>query len=71
MAQETSWNITVYGDDKLSGDYIVSNTGILNLPLITPIDVTGLTALQVSKKLQVALKNVMKYPRVSVSITVA
>lgn len=62
-------NITVYGDDKLSGDYIVSNTGILNLPLIPPIDVTGLTALQVSKKLQVALKNVMKYPRVSVSIT--
>ena len=45
-------NVTVYGDEKLSGDYIVSNTGILNLPLVAPVDVTGLTALQVSKKLQ-------------------
>ena len=61
-------SVTVYGDEKLSGEYIVSNTGILNLPLIPPVDVTGLTALQVSKKLQVSLKNVMKYPRVSVSI---
>lgn len=61
-------SVTVYGDEKLSGEYIVSNTGILNLPLIPPVDVSGLTALQVSKKLQVALKNVMKYPRVSVSI---
>ena len=62
-------NVLVYGEDKLSGNYIVSSTGFLAIPLIPPLQVSGLTAQQLNRKLSNALRGIIKSPRVSTSLT--
>ena len=62
-------SIRVFGDDEISGNYIVSPTGFLNLPLLEPLKVTGDTATQLTIKIRNALKRLIKDPRVTVSLT--
>jgi polysaccharide export outer membrane protein len=62
-------SIRIFGDEEISGDYIVSPTGYLNLPLINPIQASGLTASQVTVKVRNAVRRLIKNPRVTVSLT--
>ena len=62
-------SVLVYGEDRLSGQYTVSSSGFLTLPLIPPIQVSGLTNQQLSSKLQTALRQMVKNPRVTTSLT--
>jgi len=36
--------IVVYGDDRLSGDYLVDGQGLISMPLIAQVDARGLTS---------------------------
>ncbi len=61
-------DIVVYGEDKLSGRFTVSPAGILTFPLIAPINVVGMTASQLTKRLESALDAMIKNPRVTASL---
>lgn len=62
-------DIIVYGEEKLSGRYTVSPAGILTFPLIQPIHVVGMTATQLTKRLESALDGLVKNPRVTASLS--
>ena len=61
-------DVFVFGEEKLSGRFTVSPTGVLAFPLITPIPVAGMTTQQLTKRLESALESLVKNPRVSVSL---
>lgn len=62
-------SIRVFGDQEISGNYIVSPSGFLHLPLIEPIQVTGLSSAQLTTRLTNALRRLIKDPRVTVALT--
>lgn len=49
--------ITVYGEDKLSGEYVVDGAGAIAFPLIGTVKAKGLTAPKLAHDLGVALSN--------------
>ncbi len=61
-------DVTVFGEEKLAGRYTVSPAGILTFPLVAPINVQGMTAAQLTKRLENALEGIVKKPRVAVSL---
>jgi polysaccharide export outer membrane protein len=61
-------DIVVYGEEKLSGRFTVSPAGILTFPLIAPINVIGMTAAQLTKRLESALDGMVKNPRVTAAL---
>ena len=61
--------VKVFGEETLSGNYTISPTGILSVPLIAPLSVLGLAPHQLEDKLRSALTRVIKNPEVSVTVT--
>lgn len=61
-------DIFVFGEEKLSGRFTVSPTGILAFPLIAPIAVAGMSTAQLTRRLESALDSIVKNPRVSCSL---
>ncbi len=61
-------DIVVYGEEKLSGRFTVSPAGVLTFPLIAPINVIGMTAAQLTKRLESALDGMIKNPRVTAGL---
>lgn len=61
-------DVFVFGEEKLSGRFTVSPTGILALPLLTPVAVSGMTTQQLTKRLETVLEGLVKNPRVVVSL---
>jgi protein involved in polysaccharide export with SLBB domain len=62
--------ITVYGENDLSGDYNVDDSGYVRLPLIGQIKVTGLTLPQLEDQIRDKLAaGYLKDPRVSAEVT--
>ena len=62
-------NVLVYGEEKISGTYKVSTTGFLAIPLLPPMQVSGLTSQQLNRKIATALRSLIKSPRVTTSLT--
>lgn len=62
-------NILIYGEESLSGNFKVSPTGFLSIPLLPAMQVKGFTPTQVRIKLRNALQKLIKDPKVSVSLT--
>ncbi|MFW7377341.1 MAG: polysaccharide biosynthesis/export family protein [Oligoflexus sp.] len=62
-------SVRVFGDQEISGNYIVSPTGFLHLPLIDPIQVAGLSSAQLTTRLKNALQRLIKDPRVTIALT--
>lgn len=62
-------NVLVYGEDRISGTYTVSQAGFLSIPLLNPIQVIDQTATSLSYTITRALKRLIKDPKVSVSLT--
>jgi polysaccharide export outer membrane protein len=61
--------VLVFGEDSLSGEFVVSGTGALSLPLIGNISVLGLTATEVQNAIAAALKEgYLRDPKVSVEV---
>jgi polysaccharide export outer membrane protein len=61
-------DIFVFGEEKLSGRFTVSPTGILAFPLINTLNVTGMSSQVLTKRLEAALDSYIKSPRVAVSL---
>jgi protein involved in polysaccharide export with SLBB domain len=58
--------IVVYDEDRLSGDFQVDRSGYLSAPLIGNIKVSGLTKVELERKLEKSFSAVVKNPKVSV-----
>jgi protein involved in polysaccharide export with SLBB domain len=64
--------VTVYGEADLTGDYTLSPSGSIGLPLLGDIPATGITTRELSLLLGAALgSHYLREPRVSVSLIAA
>ena len=61
-------DIFVFGEERLSGRFTISPTGILAFPLIPSFNVTGMSSTQLTKRLEMSLDSYIKAPRVAVSL---
>lgn len=63
--------IIVFGQEELTGSYVVDGAGAISVPLIPPVDVRGLTTVQLEQKIGEYLKKgVVISPSVSVQIEI-
>ncbi|WP_189621565.1 polysaccharide biosynthesis/export family protein [Novosphingobium colocasiae] len=61
--------ITVYGEDKLTGEYLVDGTGSIAFPLIGAIRARGSTITQLSEKIAAALRQgFLDDPSISIEV---
>ncbi|MET3663988.1 polysaccharide biosynthesis/export family protein [Caulobacter sp. 1776] len=61
--------VTVYGEPSLSGEFFVTGSGLMSLPLIGEIKVGGMTVGQFQQVVQKALSDgYLKEPRVSAEV---
>jgi polysaccharide export outer membrane protein len=61
--------VIVFGEDSLSGEFVVSSAGKVELPLIGAVDVSGLTIAQFQAAVEKALRDgYLKDPRVSAEV---
>lgn len=61
--------MTVFGEEDLSGEFEIDNTGSLSLPLVGEISARGLTQRELEKKLASVLEEgYLKNPRVNIEV---
>ena len=61
--------VTTYGEASLTGEFVVSGSGAISLPLIGDVTAGGLTTRELQDAIQGALKNgYLTDPRVSVEV---
>jgi len=61
--------VMIYGEDSLSGEFAVSGTGMLSLPLIGEIKAVGLNTTALQRDIEQAYRNgYLKDPKVSVEV---
>lgn len=61
--------VTVYGEPSLSGEFFVTGSGLMSLPLIGEIKAGGMTVGQFQQAVQAALSDgYLKEPRVSAEV---
>lgn len=69
LAPDDKLKITVYGEEKLTGDYLVGSDGNVSFPLIGMVKAAGLTLAELQTALTGALSETfLNSPRVSVDI---
>ncbi|HEY7299125.1 MAG TPA: polysaccharide biosynthesis/export family protein [Xanthobacteraceae bacterium] len=62
--------VIVFGEDKLSGEYQIDNSGGLSLPLAGTIPAAGLTKVELEESLTKKLKGAyLRDPKVTVDVT--
>ncbi len=61
--------VKVYGEESLSGDYVVAPSGMLQLPLIGFTQAQGLTQVQLAQKVEQQLRSFVREARVAISVT--
>ena len=57
--------VTVYGEDKLSGDYQIDQSGLISLPLAGTVEAVGLTQSQLEQALSKKFRS--EYPEIQKS----
>jgi polysaccharide export outer membrane protein len=62
--------VTTYGEDSLTGEFFVSGSGVVSLPLVGDVQATGLTLPELQKSIETALVSggYLKEPRVSIQV---
>ncbi len=61
-------DVFVFGEERLTGRFTVSPTGLLSFPLIAPMMVSGMTTAQLTRRLEVALQGLVKNPKIAVNV---
>ena len=62
--------VTVFGEDKLSGEYQIDNGGALSLPLAGTIQAAGLTKAELEQAVTAQLKSqYLRNPKVTIDVT--
>lgn len=61
--------IITFGEPSLTGEFVVSGSGTVSLPLISEVKAQGLTTAELQTEIEAALKNgYLKDPKVSVEV---
>lgn len=61
--------LVVYGEEQLSGEYVIGSEGAISLPLVGPIEIEGLTVPQAQAKITKAYgSSYVADPKVSLDI---
>lgn len=61
--------VTVFGEDALSGQFVVAGTGLVSIPLVGEVQAAGLTLKDFQGGVEQSLRNgYLKDPRVSVEV---
>jgi len=61
--------VTVYGEDKISGEYEIDPSGFVSLPLAGTVQAAGLTKISLEQSLSEKLKsNYLRDPKVTVDV---
>jgi polysaccharide export outer membrane protein len=60
--------VTVFGEPDLTGEYLVGSQGAIAYPLIGEIAASGMTVLEFTEGLRVALMEYLRNPNVSVEV---
>lgn len=61
--------ITVYGEDKLTGEYLVDGTGAIAFPLIGTVQAKGMSAFTLAERLTTALgKGYLDNPSIAIEV---
>lgn len=61
--------VTIFGQEDLSGEFSVSSTGVISMPLIGDVKSGGLTIKQLEEAIENSLRpDYLKNPRVSVEV---
>lgn len=61
--------VIVFGEDDLSGAFVVGSQGIVAFPLVGEVQAAGLTVLEFTNTLQTRLARYIRQPIVSVEVT--
>jgi polysaccharide export outer membrane protein len=61
-------DVFVFGEERLTGRFTVSPTGLLSFPLTAPMVVSGMTTAQLTRRLEIALQGLVKNPKISVNV---
>lgn len=62
--------VIVFGQEQLSGTYRVDDAGAISMPLLPPVGVRGLTALETKASIEQALsQTLLRNPNVSVQVS--
>jgi protein involved in polysaccharide export with SLBB domain len=62
------FEVRVYGEEDLSGEYRVSSDGNINFPLVGKVGADGKTATEISDEISLRLTKFIKDPSVSVFV---
>ncbi|HAH09707.1 MAG TPA: polysaccharide biosynthesis protein [Alphaproteobacteria bacterium] len=69
LGSEDKIKLTVFGEEKLSGEFLVDGSGVISLPLIGQVRAGGLTLRQFESAVTEALKkDYLKDPKVSAEV---
>jgi polysaccharide export outer membrane protein len=69
LAAGDKLRVTVFGEDRLSGEYQIDNSGSISLPLAGTVKAAGLTKSQLEEALTTQLKNqYLRNPKVTVDV---
>lgn len=68
LAADDKVKITVFGEEALTGTFLVGSDGSIAYPLIGPVPAKGLTLAQLTQQLTTRLGSAVQNPRVSVDI---
>lgn len=68
LAPDDRIKVVVYGEDDLTGEYLVGSDGAVSFPLIGSIQVNGLSLAEFRQALAVQLSHSLKDPRVSADL---
>ena len=60
--------VTVFGEEELTGQFLVGSQGTIAYPLVGEVRAAGLTLLEFTETLQTALQGYLRQPNVSVEV---
>jgi polysaccharide export outer membrane protein len=60
--------ITVFGENDLTGQFLVGSQGAIAYPLVGEVQASGLTVLEFTESLQTKLQEFLRQPNVSVEV---
>ena len=69
LAPGDKLRVTVFGEDKLSGEYQIDNAGSISLPLAGTLQAAGLTKPELEQSIAEKLKSNLRNPKVTVDVT--
>jgi protein involved in polysaccharide export with SLBB domain len=69
LAAGDKLRVTVFGEEKISGEYQIDNAGLISLPLAGTLQAAGLTKPELEQSIIEKLKSNIRNPKVTVDVT--